>query len=245
MIVWLTLTGFLGWLISSLTGGGSPLILIPVLSLFVISTSIPPIITVGMLFGNAHRSVLYWQQIDWALLWWYLPGALVGGCLGAFLFTKTQADWLMLILGLFLIISSLASSFPKAQKIFTVKPWYFLAGGFVYSFLSGLLGSIGPLLNIFYLNYGLDKEEMLGTKSTHMIVVHIIKLITYGAFGALSWSDCSYGLLIGLAALPGNWVGKQILEKMTQAQFKSVVLAFVALSGGMILWQKRSLLAIF
>ena len=245
MVIWLALTGFLGWLISSLTGGGSPLILIPVLSWFVSPTAIPPIITIGMLCGNAHRVFLYWQNVDWKLFWWYLPGAVLGGSLGAFLFTKTDVEWLMLFLGMFLIISSLASTFPKTQQIFTVKPWYFLPGGFIYGFLSGLLGSIGPLLNLFYLNYGLDKEQMLATKSTHMITVHVIKIITYGFLGALSWYDCKYGLLIGLAALPGNWVGKQILAKMTQEQFKYIVLAFVGISGVLILWQKRSLLAIF
>jgi uncharacterized membrane protein YfcA len=244
MIFWLALTGFLGWLISSLTGGGSPLILVPVLSWFVAATAIPPIITVGMLCGNGHRLFIYWDKVDWKLLLWYLPGAVIGGGLGAFLFTRFQPEWLMIVLALFLIISSIASSFGKSQEIFKVQPWYFLPGGFVYSFLSGLLGSIGPLLNPFYLNYGLDKEEMLGTKSTHMIVVHLIKIITYASFGALTWSDCKYGLLIGLAAFPGNWIGQKLLEKISQEQFKQIVLTFVALSGVFILWEKRSMLGV-
>ncbi|ELS00004.1 sulfite exporter TauE/SafE family protein [Gloeocapsa sp. PCC 73106] len=245
MVVWLTLTSFLGWLISTLTGGGSPLILIPVLSWFFTATAIPPIITIGMLFGNAHRVLLYWEKIDWQLLWWYLPGAVLGGSLGAYIFTKTEAEWLMILLGLLLIISGIANSFEKSQKLFQVKAWYFLPGGFIYAFLSGLLGSIGPLLNPFYLNYGLDKEEMVGSKSTHMIIVHLIKVITYAAFGALNWSHCSYGLLIGLAAFPGNWVGQKILVQMSQKQFKQIVLAFVALSGVFILWEKRALFSVF
>jgi len=34
----------------------------------------------------------------------------------------------------------------------------FLPAGFVYAFLSGLIGSIGPC-NLFYLNYGLLKKR--------------------------------------------------------------------------------------
>lgn len=245
MVIWLTLTSSLAWLISTLTGGGSPLILIPLLGWLVAPAAIPPIITIGMVFGNTQRVFLYWQKIDWGLLWWYLPGAVVGGSLGAFIFTKTQADWLMILLGFLLIISGIASVFEGSKKLFPVKGWYFLPGGFIYAFLSGLLGSIGPLLNPFYLNYGLDKEAMVGTKSTHMIIVHLIKLLTYAVFGALNWSHCSYGLLIGLAAIPGNWLGQRILAKISQQQFKQIVLAFVALSGVFILWEKRAFLSIF
>lgn len=240
MVVTLTLTSILGWFLSSLTGGGSPLILIPVLSFFVEATAIPPIITISMLCGNSQRVFLYWQKVNWELLIWYLPGAVIGGSLGAFIFTQTEAQGMMILLGFFLIFSSISSSWGKTEHLFKVKAWYFLPGGFIYAFLSGLLGSVGPLLNTFYLNYGLDKETMVATKSTHMIVVHLIKIITYGALGAVSGSHISYGLLMGLAAFPGNWLGKIVLERMTQQQFKQVVLAFVALSGIFILWQERT-----
>jgi uncharacterized membrane protein YfcA len=245
MVVWLTLTSLIGWFISSLTGGGSPLILIPVLGLFVSATAIPPVVTTAMLLGNSQRVFLYWQKVNWQLLGWYLPGAVVGGSLGAFIFTKTEPEWLIILLGLFLVISSFNHFFSKKKRLFEVKAWYFLPGGFIYALLSGMIGSIGPLLNPFYLNYGLDKEEMVATKSTHMVIVHVIKLITYGVFGALSWSNLNYGLLMGLAAFPGNWLGKKVLQNITQQQFQQMVFGFVALSGMFILWEKRALLSFF
>lgn len=239
MIIFLTIASILGWFVSSLTGGGSPLILIPVLSWFVTANAIAPIITTSMLCGNTQRVFLYWEKVNWSLSLWYLPGALVGGGLGAFIFTKTESEGLMILLAFFLIFSSITSSWGKNESLFGVKAWYFLPAGFIYAFLSGLLGSVGPLLNTFYLNYGMDKETMVATKSTHMIIVHLIKMITYAAFGAFNGSYLAYGLLMGLAAFPGNWLGKKVLEKMSQQQFKQVVLAFVALSGIFILWEKR------
>jgi len=66
------------------------------------SQAVPPVVTTGMLLGNFQRVLLFWQDIDWLLTWWYLPGAVSGAILGAFVFTQTQLQWLQVLLGLFL-----------------------------------------------------------------------------------------------------------------------------------------------
>ena len=133
-------------------------------------------------------------------MWWYLPGAVTGAILGALVFTQTQLQWLQVLLGLFLVSSVFSLGFGKKQS-FKVPGWFFLPAGFVYAFLSGLIGSIGPVLNPFYLNYGLVKEEMIATKSAHVLVVHIVKNIAYAALGVLSLLYLRYGLIIGIAAI--------------------------------------------
>lgn len=241
MIVIIGLLGasFAGWFVSSLAGGGSPLIIIPVLSLFLDATMIPPVITMGMLFGNGQRVGLYWQRIDKGLTFWYLPGAICGAIAGVFIFTRLQLEWLTLLLGFFLIFSIFTYRLSENVTWFKVKGWYFLPAGFIYAFLSGLMGSTGPLLNPFYLNYGLDKKAMIGTKSTHVLVVHLVKIIAYSAFGVWSAPMIGYGLLIGIGAFPGNWLGQKVLEKMEEKQFRQVAAAFVVISGLMLVWNQR------
>lgn len=240
-IIWLLGASCIGWFFSSLAGGGSPLILIPTLSLFLSASMIPQVITVGMLFGNGQRVGLYWQGIDWQLTRWYLPGAIVGAIVGAFLFTQLQLEWLTVLLGLFLITSIFTYRLAENLTLFQVKAWYFLPAGFIYAFLSGLIGSTGPLLNPFYLHYGLEKGEMIGTKSAHVLVVHIVKIIAYSAFGVISSPIIAYGLLIGMGALPGNWLGQKVLEKMEDKQFRQIAIAFVLISGIMLVWDQRQI----
>lgn len=242
-IIGLLTASFIGWFISSLAGGGSPLILIPALSVFVSASMIPPIITIGMVFGNGQRVSLYWQEIDWELTRWYLPGAILGAIAGAFLFTRLQLEWLTLLLGLFLIISIFTHRLAEKLTLFQIKSWYFLPAGFIYAFLSGLIGSPGPLLNPFYLNYGLEKGEMIGTKSGHVLVVHLVKILSYAAFGVLSLPIISYGLLIGIGAFPGNWLGQKVLDQMEEKQFRQIAIAFVFLSGIMLVWNQRQVLS--
>lgn len=238
--LWISLLSIVAWFFSTLSGGGSPLILIPALAWIVEPQAIPPVITVGMLGGNFQRSLLYRQTIDWSVFWWFTPGAITGGILGAFLFSQLDLAWLPWLLGVFLVGSALSCwrEPDTEQTEWPVKSWYFLPGGFVYAFLSGVVGSTGPILNVFYLNHGLVKESLLGTKGANKVVVHITKLLAYAYFGVLSWQHLLFGLVIAIAAWPGNWLGKKALEYLTERQFRRAIAIFVLGSGLLLFWQR-------
>lgn len=53
--------------------------------------------------------------------------------------------------------------------------------------------------------------------------------------GVLTFNYLGFGLLLGLAALPGNWLGQIVLQKLTQQQFNRIAVAFIAFSGILIL----------
>ena len=242
IVFWLTVASFVGWFVSTLAGGGSSLILLPLIGILLGTAAVAPVITTGMLLGNAQRVVLYWPNICWQITGWYLPGAIFGATLGAFIFTKTEITWLNLLLALFLIASVIGYGFGDKTKSFSVRTWYFLPGGFFYAFLSGLIGSAGPLLTSFYLNYGLKKEELIATKATNILFVHIIKIIAYSLFGTWNLSYFIYGIVIGIAAFPGNWLGQIALQKISESRFRQFVIAFIALSGILMLWEQRQFL---
>ncbi len=293
-IVYLSVVSFFAWIISTLAGGGSPFILIPLVNLLMGAAAVPPVITIGMFFGNAHRVLLFWREIDWALTAWYAPGAIAGAILGAYTFTQIHLDWLQIVIAIFLIVSAVLFELEKSPEKtvaedkakhiklvdnskeleeieelieinqlgelselsnleqsalipemvkpkFQLKAWYIMPAGFLKAYVSGLVGTTGPVLNPFYLRYGLVKEKMLATKAAHMTIIHLVKIFTYGALAAMSKEQIVAGLAIGLAAIPANLVGKYILSRMSHQQFRQVVLAFMAIGGSWMLWQQRTL----
>ncbi|MBR8826295.1 MAG: sulfite exporter TauE/SafE family protein [Gomphosphaeria aponina SAG 52.96 = DSM 107014] len=244
-IVGLALASSISWFLSTLAGGGSPLILIPVIGLCLGAAAVPPVVTTGMLLGNIQRVWIYWRYIDWQVMWWYLPGSIVGAVLGAFVFTQTNIKWLPVLLGIFLILSTLSYGVGKNKPSFKVSAWYFLPAALIYAFLSGIIGSTGPMLNPLYFNYGMVKEDMIATKAANVVVVHIAKMIAYAAFGALTPAYLFYGIIIGIAAFPGNWVGQIVLEKISKERFRQLVVVFVAFSGMLMLWEQRALFVVW
>lgn len=262
-IVYLSVVSFFAWIVSTLAGGGSPFVLIPLVNLLMGAASVPPVITIGMFLGNAHRVLLFWREINWELTMWYAPGAIVGSFLGAYTFTQIHLDWLQLIIGVFLIVSAVLFAIEKNPVIaeiktdllteplkdslaineseYKLKAWYIMPAGFLKAFVSGLVGTTGPVLNPFYLRYGLVKEQLLATKATHVVIIHLVKIITYGAFAALSREEVVAGLAIGIAAIPANLVGKAILSRMSSDQFRQIVLAFMSVGGIWMLWGQKDL----
>ncbi|MFZ4554831.1 MAG: sulfite exporter TauE/SafE family protein [Pseudanabaena sp.] len=265
-IVYLSVVSFFAWIVSTLAGGGSPFILIPLVNLLMGAAAVPPVITIGMFFGNAHRVFLFWREIDWVLTAWYAPGAIAGAILGAYTFTQIHLDWLQLVIGIFLIVSAVLFEMEKSPKKleekseekteeeldkeliseevkpkFQLKAWYIMPAGFLKAYVSGLVGTTGPVLNPFYLRYGLVKEKMIATKASHMTIIHLVKIITYGAFAAMSKEQVVAGLAIGLAAIPANLVGKYILSRMSPDQFRQIVLAFMGVGGVWMLWGQKDL----
>lgn len=241
-ILVLAAVSFVAWFLSMLAGGGSPLVLMPLISLMLGAQAVAPVITVGLLVGNGQRSLYFWPDIDWQVTRWYAPGALGGGILGAYLLSRIHLEWLQPVIALGLVGIGINYWLGQQETTFTVKGWYFLPVSFFNAVGSAVIGSTGPIMNPIYLNYGLNKEAMIATKSLNKAMLHLIKIAAYGALGELSLEYAGYGLIIGLGAIPANWLGKQVLAQMSNQQFRQLAFTFIALSGVFMLWQQRRLL---
>jgi uncharacterized protein len=232
---------FLAWLISMIAGGGSPLILIPLVSALFGSEAIAPVITVGMLISNIQRTLFFKSEIDWRVSRWHIPGAILGAILGAYALNQLHLDWLETCIGVMLLVMALSELWGENRIQFKLQAWQFLPLGYCNAFLSALIGSTGPILNPFYLNYGLVKEALIATKAANVLVIHGVKTASYTVLGNLNGTYILYGLVIGLAAIPANWLGKAVLSQMSSAQFRKVVFIFLAFSGLLMLWEQRTL----
>ncbi|WP_225886932.1 sulfite exporter TauE/SafE family protein [Nodosilinea nodulosa] len=245
IVLSLFIASFLAWFLSMLAGGGSPFILIPMISLLLGTQAVAPVISTGLLIGNAQRGLVFWDHISWPVTVWYVPGAVVGALVGCYGLTQIHAEGLQLLLGIGLLVMVANYLLPTRERQFTIQTWHFLPLSLVNAIGSGLIGSTGPVMNPLYLNYGLEKEAMVATKAFNKSVLHLVKLIAYASFGSLNQEYLAYGLVIGLGAIPANWLGKQVLEKMSAHQFRQLVFAFVAVSGVAMIWQQRHFLTVW
>ncbi|MDA0672093.1 MAG: sulfite exporter TauE/SafE family protein [Cyanobacteria bacterium] len=239
---------FVAWFLSMLAGGGSPLVLIPVITVLLGSQAVAPVITTGLLVGNSQRSLFFWREIDWVVTAWYVPGAIAGALLGAYAFANLHLEWLQIFLGLALLLMvanyGLSRWLKRRSWSLTVRAWHFLPAAFLNGVGSGLVGSTGPIMNPLYLGYGLEKEAMVATKSANKAFLHLVKIASYLTLGVLDSSYLGYGLVIGVAAMPANWLGKQVLARMSSEQFRQMVFTLIAVSGLLMLWQQRAWLPV-
>jgi uncharacterized membrane protein YfcA len=223
--------GLGAFVISTVSGGGGALVLVPSISFYLRTDVVAPLIHLGNFIGRPTRVILFWSHVRWDVIKAYLPSALVGGFLGAWLFASMRMEWLQVVIGLFLISTIFQYRWGKKKHSFKMKRWYFAPLGFFVCFLSSLIGATGAVLNPFYLNYDVTKESLIATKSVNSFLVAIVQLSTYAFFGAIYGEYWGYGIALGLGAAVGNFAGKHLLKKVSDKRFRQFVIIMMVISG--------------
>lgn len=193
---------------------------------------------IAQAFSNASRIWLHRRHIRWRVLLPYSFGALI--VLGFFSLTAFVPEiWLVFILiGSFPIIGL---RLPESINLdMEKKPVAFLSG-LVVTTAQMLAGASGPVLDIFYVKSRMTRYEILGTKAVTQTLGHVIKLIYYSFLLAVVSQEFPVWVFpaVVVAALSGNWVGKQLLERISDAQFRTagryviLVIGFIYICKGM------------
>lgn len=238
----LFVAGFVTWTISTLSGGGGAMTLVPIISFVMGAQAAAPVVTVGMVVGSLGRLAIFRAHIDWHIVRWALPGAIAGAALGGFLFSILPVAWLQLALGLFLISTVLQEYFGRSKTHLDVKPWIFAPVYFAVAGLSAVMGAIGPVMNVLFLNAGILKERMVGTKTAISLPMQFTKLLSYFAFGVLSPEYVLAGLVVGVGASLSNRMARRILARMSDTRFRYITIVFMVLAGLAMVWKQRALL---
>lgn len=237
-LIILFIAGIFAFIISTISGGGGALILVPFLNFLIGTTKTAPVINLGTFIGRPARLVLFWKHINWKVFWYYVPAAIVGAWVAGWFFTSIEASWLQILVGIFLISTVFQYRFGKKERSFTVKLWFFIPLGFLVSLLGTIIGALGPILNPFYLNLGLDKEELIATKTVNSFFLGIAQIGSYTFFGLLYRELWIYGIALGLGAVIGNIIGKNFLSKMKSSTFRKLLILLMVISGILLIYKQ-------
>ena len=234
-LIVLLLAGCIAWFVSTVAAGGAAMLMIPLVSLLIGPQVVAPAISLGAFLANPSRAWLFRDHIDWKVSSWLIPGSLLGAVLGSWAFTHISAQWIQVVLGLFLISTIFQYQFGKSKRSFLMKTHWFFPVGVVVSFLSAVVGGTGPVHNPFMLNYGLEKERLVATKAMNSLVMQLTKLISYTGFGVMTLEIGGYGLIIGIGGFIGAWLASRHLKKIDPSRFRSYTLILMPICGVVLL----------
>jgi uncharacterized membrane protein YfcA len=113
--------------------------------------------------------------------------------------------------------------------------------GAVLSTLHLTSGATGPLLDAFCVNSALNRHENVATKATVQSLGHLLKIAYFAALGAATATISRDALFSGGAALDlltlavasvaGTWLGRQVLDRMTESGFRASTRVVVSAIG--------------
>lgn len=217
----LFLAAFAAAALSGAAGFGGALLLLPLLVGTVGVTHAVPLLTIAQLIGNLSRAGFGFAQIRWKPVGLFLLGAVPLSMLGALGFVACPKAWITRAIGAALLLFVGLKYFGVLK--FRYHPVLLVAGGGVTGFLSGLVGSAGPLGAAVFLSLGLPPLAYLASEATTALAMHSVKTLIYQQHIALDRDFWLLAALMGLAMVLGTWSARRVVARMPQAAFQRLV----------------------
>ncbi len=220
LYVLLTLATFITSIISGVLSMAGGMILMGIFS-FILSVPMAMVLHgLAQAFSNGSRVWLHRRHIRWNVLFPYTLGALIVlGTFSAFAFIP-DVGLVFILIGSFPL---LALVLPDSINLDMERKPVAFASGIVVTSAQMLAGASGPVLDIFYVKSRLTRHEILGTKAVTQTLGQVIKLVYYAVLLGTASQDLPAWVFpaVIVAALAGNWIGKLVIERITDHQFKS------------------------
>ncbi len=170
---------------------------------------------------------------NWRLVARILPWILVGIAVGGVVLERVRGPGFPRLLGA-LVLGLLALEQAR-QRL----GWHGLPHHPVYAAMLGIAGGItttlgnlaGPVLSLYFLSLGLDKQRFMGGFAWIFLVINLVKMPLYAGLGLLHAESLrmSVSLLPGL--LLGAWLGRQLFHRLPEKLFGIVVQVLAAASA--------------
>jgi len=237
----LVLAGAASWAISTFSGAAGSIVLLAIVTHLIRVSTIAPVVTIASLMASPTRIAVSWQSIEWRVVRWYLPGAVVGSVIGGWILSWAGAPWITLLVGLFLVSTPIQYRLGNRARSFSMRLPYFIPVSVVVGLVSGVVGASSLVSLPFYLNFGLTKERMIATASVHSLFIQLTKIATYGSFGLLSPASILEGIAAGAGAVVAIIVTRRWLNAFAETWFRRLAILLMFTSGLSMLWRSRGL----
>jgi uncharacterized membrane protein YfcA len=221
---------FLSEIIGTVGGFGSSVFFVPMAQFFLDFKTVLMLTAILHDFSNTSKLLLFRKSIDRRLLLLYGIPSTIFVIIGALLSNYLQFQYAELALGIFLILfSGFVFMFP-AFRLATTNASA-ISGGTVAGFLAGLIGTGGAIRGMSLTAFNLEKNTFIATSAAIDFFVDASRTIVYLFNGYLLTSHLFYIPFLLAAAFLGSYAGKQLLKKISQENFRKIVLSLLLLIG--------------
>lgn len=217
-------------ILGTVGGFGSSLFFVPIASYFLDFHSVLGITALFHVSSNISKIAFFRKGFDKQLLIYIGIPAVIFVITGAFISRFINPKTLEIALAIFLIGTSLVFLFFKNLSI---KPTITnsVLGGTFSGLIAGLLGTGGAIRGMTLAAYNLKMEVFIATSAIIDLAIDSSRSIVYSYNGYVHRHDLYLIPILLLVSIVGTFIGKKILDRISEAQFKSIVLVLILITG--------------
>ncbi len=219
-------------LVYVLFGFGSGLIAVGILAL--IFADLRDVVVLLLLVNLPAEIWITWKTrtgIRWRPIATLAVGIAVGIPLGALILSRSDPGFILIILGWFLIgVGILFLRLPTAGKV--IPPaWMAPPTGFLSGLLTGLFGTGGPPLIIWYHLSSPNKAVFRGNLMTIFLLMTLVRTPTYALTGMVTMERLASTLVVMPAVFLGGWLGHRLHLEISERLFQQLVSGLLVVLG--------------
>lgn len=216
------IVAFVSSAIHGATGVAGGIILSAALAPIIGVPPVVPVVSVSLLISHSARAFLNRSDFSWPVFFAISVTAVPCIVVMALVYGRLSSSLIALILGAVILLSIPIRRWATARQIRASRRT--LSGvGAAYGMLAGVSVGPGMLLVPFMLGYGLKKEAFVATLAGIALLTNVTRVSVFGATDLLSSQYVVLGILCGVLTIPGNWVGRTILRRMSNERHAGVV----------------------
>jgi uncharacterized membrane protein YfcA len=211
-------------------GFSSSLFFVPIASYFLDFHSVLGITALFHVSSNLSKIAFFRKGVNVMLIIYLgIPAVLfvlAGAWLTQFIATKT----LEIVLSIFLIVISLV--FLYFNNIF-IQPSKLnaITGGTLSGFIAGLVGTGGAIRALVFSAFQLKTEVFIATSAVVDLAIDASRSFVYWHNDFVHAHDLYLIPILLLVSIAGTFIGKKILQYISESLFKKIVLFLILLTG--------------
>ena len=211
----IAITSFL----SGLFGMAGGMILMGVLLAFLPVPIAMVLHAITQMASNGWRAVLWYKYIDARIFFRYGLGAALALAIWWLIQFVPPKPVALIALGLTPLMARLI---PRHHAPNVARPWHGFVCGLVCCSLQMMAGVSGPILDVFFVNAGLDRRHIVATKAASQTLGHFSKLIYFGALVEKTGNIDPWVAAMAVAmAIVGTTASRRALEAMSDVQWRT------------------------
>jgi uncharacterized protein len=217
-------------ILGTVGGFGSSVFFVPIANFYFDFQSVLGITALYHLASNMSKIAFFRKGFNKKIVLALGIPAIIFVLIGAYFSKFLDPKILTYILGFFLIVLSLTFLIFKNLKV-SPKTNNAIIGGSLSGLSAGLLGTGGAIRGITMAAFKLDKNTFIATSAIIDLGVDFSRTVVYYFNGYMHKHDLYLVPILIVISIVGTWIGKLILNKISQEQFRNFVLLLILLVG--------------
>jgi uncharacterized membrane protein YfcA len=238
-IILISVISFFATYFAQLAGGGG-LLVTPVLIFFGLPVPVAlgtrRFSTIGGITAGLvqfHR----WKQIDYRLSWFLVTFTIAGCAMGYLVVDSIEGLILKRIIGLLIIITTIALIFEKTDKVRKIKGRLYRYRNIIGPFMAILSGALAVIIGggggtaftyLLIIVYGQTILQSIGTRRLPLLAGHLLAAILFVWAGNVYY-PLAFSLLFTNTL--GGWFGSRFYLKKGEQKVRAFFFAIIILLG--------------